>query len=149
MVRGIHTQMTHQNQTLQTEARWLSVVKDHTWRHHEVETSALPVSAFSGSERCFFGCPKRIAVAVQWESRNDQTRGGLKPSARNGSEPGTELIDEHHWLFAFSLVLGGRGEYFSLRWLQSKLRENINGPLPNRLGALCLGPGSMAGPSFL
>ena len=104
MVHGIHTQKTYQNQTLQTETRWLSVVKDHTWRHHEVETSALPVSVFSGSERCLFGCPKRIAVAVQWESRNDQTRGGSKPSARNGPEPGTAPIGKYHWLFAFQTV---------------------------------------------
>ena len=86
------------------EARWLSFIKDHTWRHHEVETSALSISAFS-SERCLFRCPKLIAVAVQWESRNDQTRGGSKPSARDGSEPGTAPIDKHHWFFAFQPVL--------------------------------------------
>ena len=69
MVHGIHTQKTYQNQTLQTEARWLSVVKDHTWRHHEVETFALPVSAFSGSERFSLWVPqayrRRCAVGVE------------------------------------------------------------------------------------
>ena len=68
MVRGIHTQKTYQNQTLQTEARWLSVVKDHTWCHHEVETSALPVSAFSGSEVSLWvpqAYRRRCAVGVE------------------------------------------------------------------------------------
>jgi hypothetical protein len=105
MVRDIHTQKTNQNQTLQTEARWLPGVKDHSLHHHQVENSAIPVSAFSGREGFLFESPKRIAVAVQWEPRNRPNSRGDKPSAHSGAGPGTELINEHHWLFAFHIVL--------------------------------------------